>query len=129
MQLSKSGLEKLLSHAPHICKSTVLKLALGSNLFHLNAGETSAHHFHSRFTSRGTLGAGDRKKSRQDMGELAGGSGRWWRSVRRSHGDVHHRDVAHNVVIKSLCTDGFSCIEVIRSPQEVCVVPIKRTDK
>lgn len=67
----------------------------------------------------------DRKKSRRDMGELAGGSGRWWRSVRRSHGDLHHRDVAHNVIIKSLCIEGFSCLEVIRSPQEVCVVPIK----
>lgn len=103
----------------------MLKPAPGSNLFDLKAGETSAHRFHFRFTSVVTLGAEDRKKSRRDMGELAGGSGRWWRSVRRSHGDLHHRDVAHNVIIKSLCIEGFSCIEVIRSPQEVCVVPIK----
>lgn len=25
----------------------------------------------------------------------------------QSHGDIHHRHVAHNVIIKSLCTKGF----------------------
>lgn len=42
------------------------------------------------------------------MEELAGGNGRWWHSVHQSHGDIHHRDVAHNVIVKSLCTKGFS---------------------
>lgn len=45
------------------------------------------------------------------MEELAGESGRWWHSVRQSHGDIHHSDVAHNVIVKSLCTKGFSYLE------------------
>lgn len=44
--------KKLLSHALHICKSTELKLPLGSHLFNFGIGETCAHDFHFHLASR-----------------------------------------------------------------------------
>lgn len=97
---------------PTSANPPLLNPALGSNLFNLGTRETRAHDFGFRLTvgvEPLTLKMG--KQSRWDTEELAGGSSRWWHSVWRSHGDIHHRHVAHNVITKSLCTLGLSYIK------------------